>query len=145
MTFVRSPRPEDLERVSRIADSSLKEDYDRELFYHLYEAKNSIFKVAQNESRIIGFICGARGEQHSMRILMLAVKREYRRRGVGSSLIESFLGDCMIQSIKRVELEVRPTNIPAQRFYERWGFQQVGTIEDFYTDGEDCIKMVRFL
>lgn len=58
-------------------------------------------------------------------LLLLAVARDHRRRGVGGRLLDEFVDDGRRQSVTRVHLEVRDGN-PAIAIYERAGFSRVG-------------------
>jgi ribosomal protein S18 acetylase RimI-like enzyme len=40
-------------------------------------------------------------------------------------------------------LEVRVSNLAARRLYEKCGYVAVKTISQYYSDGEDCLLMLR--
>jgi ribosomal-protein-alanine N-acetyltransferase len=73
-----------------------------------------------------------------MEILTVAVEPEYRRQGVGHSLMHRALG---LASVRSVHLEVRESNSAAQGLYRVWGFQPVGRRLGYYEDGEDALLM----
>ncbi|MFW6304253.1 MAG: GNAT family N-acetyltransferase [Candidatus Saliniplasma sp.] len=145
MVFVRTFRLEDVKKVMKIADISLKEEYDEELFLTLYSAWNTGFFVAVQETTIVGFICGTIIPGENARVLMLAVHPLYRRQGIGSTLMDVFIGRCTMDDVNIVVLEVRPTNNVAINFYLKRNFKPVETLEDFYTNGEKALKMVKHL
>ncbi len=145
MVSVRTFRVDDLRKVMKIADESLKEIYDEELFLTLHSAWNTGFYVAVKDNAVIGFICGTIIPTEQARLLMLAVHPLYRRQGVGSTLMSVFVEKCIIEEVKIIVLEVRPTNHVAINFYLRRNFNPVETLEDFYTNGETAIKMVKHL
>jgi ribosomal-protein-alanine N-acetyltransferase len=53
--------------------------------------------------------------------------------------------ECAKKGVRYLTLEVRKSNLPAIRFYEKMGFQITGEINRFYTDGEDAYRMHIFL
>jgi len=83
--------------------------------------------------QIAGFISGrciaVEGE-----ILNLAVKPEFRRQGIGHSLVRVILGRFHRDGVRQVFLEVRESNDAAIFFYQRLGFHQMGRREAYYSD-----------
>jgi len=64
-------------------------------------------------------------------ILFLAVKREYRGRGVAYELARHAIEQLRKRGVSIVELYTRSDNYGAQHVYERLGFEQVA-VEDGY-------------
>lgn len=145
MSPVRKSRRDDLDKVHHIADISLDEDYTGELFIAIKEMWGDGFLVYEINGRIVGFICGTILDQKSVRVLMLAVHPLYRNRGIGSELLQRFVGVSSSMGATRVVLEVRVSSPKAIEFYQKRGFQVTDKLEDFYTNGEDGYKMVRYL
>ncbi len=141
--MIRPFRVSDTEQVSRISDSSLKEDYDTALFYSIYESWNGLFLVAVEDNMVVGFINGLTEANGLSRILMLAVHNDYRYMGIGSALLDNFVSVLSSRGARKVLLEVRPSNLNAIGFYRKKGFRTAGMIRNFYNDGEDGIRMVR--
>jgi ribosomal-protein-alanine N-acetyltransferase len=71
------------------------------------------------------------------RVLMLAVKKEHRNHGLGTMLLNRFLLEGANRGVHIVSLEVRASNLPAIRFYQRLGFIMTGRIPNYYSNGED--------
>ena len=142
MVLIRNFKRKDIEEVIYIAEISLTETYSDELFYSIYNAKNTIFLVAEINNTVVGFLSSIYNSKNA-RLLMLAVHPFYRRRGIGSELMDSFLQLCISKGIKRITLEVRPSNTDAITFYRKRGFITTDILDDFYTDGEKAIKMVK--
>lgn len=75
-------------------------------------------------------------------ITTIAVRKAYRRQGIGEFLLISIIDMAIQMNAKIVTLEVRVSNIPAQALYEKYGFQRVGLRRAYYTDnGEDALLM----
>ena len=60
-------------------------------------------------------------------------------------MMDAFIQTCGMRGMKRMELEVRISNVEAIRFYKRYGFEISQLLPKFYTDGEDGYKMIKFL
>ena len=69
-------------------------------------------------------------------LLLLAVARDHRRRGVGRRLLEEFVGEGRRRGVTRVHLEVRDGN-PAISMYRSAGFSRVGRRPNYYRGGDD--------
>ncbi|MFW5946418.1 MAG: GNAT family N-acetyltransferase [Candidatus Natronoplasma sp.] len=145
MPLIRRFKKEDLEEVQNIADISLKEVYDRNLFITIKELWREGFLVYEINGDVTGFICGVILDSKSVRVLMLAVHPIYRNRGIGSKLLERFTEIALSIGANKIVLEVRTGSRKAIKFYQKRGFQIVNLLEDFYTDGEDGYQMVRYL
>lgn len=79
-------------------------------------------------------------------VLNVAVAPEERRRGHARLLLRSILAFGEHRRMSHVVLEVRPSNLGAQRLYQSLDFRPVGVRPRYYQDnGEDAILMVRML
>lgn len=78
-------------------------------------------------------------------ILNIAVNKAYRRTGIGSKLLEFLFERGSRRGMIDLYLEVRTGNVPAQNFYERFGFSRLSIRKRYYPDGEDAVIMHRRL
>jgi ribosomal-protein-alanine N-acetyltransferase len=76
-------------------------------------------------------------------LLRLAVEPALRGRGLGARLLAEALGRLAALGIRRIWLEVRPSNLTARRLYERHGFRLEGKRRRYYSDGEDALLYAR--
>lgn len=58
--------------------------------------------------------------------LGMALKAEYRGRGIGAELLSALIHELKAQGLRGVSLSVDPANVAAVRLYERFGFKEVG-------------------
>ncbi len=77
-------------------------------------------------------------------ILNIAVDRDCRRRGVGTSLMEGIEERFRHMDASQVTLEVRESNATARSFYKRRGFNEIGRVKAYYPD-EDAVIMSKNL
>ncbi|MCK5757651.1 MAG: ribosomal protein S18-alanine N-acetyltransferase [Clostridiales bacterium] len=76
----------------------------------------------------------------------IAVKKGYRKRGIGKKTINILLDAARKLDVKTVTLEVRESNIAAIGLYEKVGFFKAGRRKKYYTDNfEDAIIMNKVL
>jgi ribosomal-protein-alanine N-acetyltransferase len=79
-------------------------------------------------------------------LLNIAVDPDYRRRGLGRMLLDVVERRGRERGGEQVFLEVRRSNLGAQRLYEAAGFSQCGIRKGYYSDnGEDAILLTRNL
>lgn len=75
----------------------------------------------------------------------IAVHPTWRRQGIGERLLTAILERAHAVKAVSATLEVRVSNLPAQKMYAKFGFIEVGRRKRYYRDGEDALLMtVRF-
>jgi len=101
----------------------------------------SCFWVARFGGEVIGMVGVQRHSENVGEIRRLRVHPEYRRRGVGSLLMETAIAFCRNRSYLKVILDTRIEREPAIRLFEKFGFVHARTREvdarrliDFYLD-----------
>ena len=70
-------------------------------------------------------------------ITAIAVKEEYRGRGIGELLLMGCVELSILRRSKEVTLEVRVTNDLAQSLYKKYGFAVMGVRKRYYTDNNE--------
>ncbi|NMC62039.1 MAG: ribosomal protein S18-alanine N-acetyltransferase [SAR324 cluster bacterium] len=75
-------------------------------------------------------------------ILNFGVAKAWRRKGIGKKFILKAIDDFSRNNIEMVFLEVRESNIAAQKLYRSAGFNIVGCRENYYSNnGERAVLM----
>jgi ribosomal-protein-alanine N-acetyltransferase len=91
--------------------------------------------------QIAGYIV-SRMAANELHINNVAVRVEYRRRGIGSALLTRILEEGQRLDATAAFLEVRAGNSLAQALYERCGFRSVGRRRNYYSAPlEDALIM----
>jgi len=101
------------------------------------------FLVALFDGIPAGYCIGAVSQDNSSEawILRLRVSLPYRRRHIGSDLIDALLAEFSRRRIRRVHLSVAPGNISALALYRKFGFENSAYHEGYFGEGEDRIIM----
>ena len=90
---------------------------------------------------IAGFII-ARETAGELHINNVAVRTEFRRRGIGAALLERILHEARRRKANAAFLEVRSANFAAQALYEKNGFRAIARRADYYSEPcEDAVVM----
>jgi len=135
--FIRRDMPE----VLNIETSSFEFPWSEEDFIATLQQRNCIGMVGEVDGEVVGYIVYEMGKEE-FHILNLAVRPDCRRRGVGNRLIDKIIGKLRHGQRSKIELEVRETNLAAQLFFRRYGFQAESVLKDFYEDTiEDAYSM----
>ena len=75
-------------------------------------------------------------------LISIAVREEYRRRGVGELLLISIIDLVIELDVRLVSLEVRASNTAALSLYGKCGFSKTGLRRGYYSDDkEDAVIM----
>ncbi len=93
------------------------------------------------ESQVVGFI-GYWLIGDEVHISTFAIHPDYRKQGIGESMMVRALRTARARGAALATLEVRVSNWPAIHLYEKLGFEQVGRRAGYYRDnGEDALLM----
>ncbi|HEX4771075.1 MAG TPA: ribosomal protein S18-alanine N-acetyltransferase [Bryobacteraceae bacterium] len=124
-------------RHARVEDTPVLEEIERACFRHDPWIAADFLKrhclVAEVDGRVVGFLVerevypGSDLQPPEREILNLAVLPRYRGMGIGRALLEQEMHAPGIYY-----LEVRESNLTAQRLYRHVGFEEVGRRPYYY-------------
>ncbi len=138
--MIREFRRPDIKRVLEIEEASFKDPYPVNILIDVYNL-GAGFLVAEHDNIIIGYIIfwiRYEGEGH---IISIAVDEYYRRKDVGSRLVEAALKIFKRYNVAQIKLEVRVSNRGAINFYKDNGFAEREVLKNYYEDYEDAVLM----
>ena len=87
---------------------------------------------------VIG-ICVLQVVLDEAQINYFAVRQKYRKRGLGSYLMNYLIMLCKKRKINKLLLEVSQKNIIAEKFYNKFNFSTVGIRRNYYKDGSNAL------
>ncbi|HXQ37502.1 MAG TPA: ribosomal protein S18-alanine N-acetyltransferase, partial [Anaerolineales bacterium] len=131
----------DLDEVMIIERTSFRFPWSTGFFLQELQVACARSILAEIDGRIVGYVLfwmlpGA------LDIHNIAVHVDFRRRGIARVLLGQVVSEAKRQSNVRVMLEVRRSNIQAQKLYESLGFVATGIRKGYYSDdGEDALAM----
>jgi len=139
--MLRRCKENDLNQVLQIERICFKHPYDYFTFLYFLMREPDGFYVAEEDGHIVGYVISSvRGGKGN--IISIAVIPEFRRKGIGSELMEESL-NFLSKRVDCVELQVKVSNIEAISFYRKLGFEEIGFISNYYPDGEDALVMYK--
>jgi len=133
--------PADLDEVMVIERSAFRYPWSSRFFLQELQVQCARSILGEIGGQILGYVLFwlLPGE---IDIHNIAVHTGYRRHGIARLLLQQVIGEARGRSLARVTLEVRRSNIAAQRLYESLGFVTVGLRRGYYSDdGEDALAM----
>lgn len=131
----------DLDEVMLIERTSYRFPWSTNFFLQELQVACARAILAEIDGRIVGYVLfwllpGA------VDIHNIAVHVDYRRRGIARLLLDKVTAEARRQSALRVLLEVRRSNVAAQKLYASSGFVTTGVRKGYYSDdGEDALAM----
>lgn len=130
---IRPARNDDIEGIYRIEAESFSQPWCRENFIDEMNIFFSTIIVAEGREGVIGYAVAWKvlNEIHLNRI---AVKKEYRRKGVGVLLLNDITMRLCAAGPGVILLEVREKSIGVRAFYLSQGFRENGIRKNYYTD-----------
>jgi ribosomal-protein-alanine N-acetyltransferase len=132
----------DLDSIVSIERQAFSTPWPRSAFVgEIHDRSWSRVIVAQSGQEVVGFMIYwiVATELH---LLNLAVRSDWRRRGIGRSLTDLLLADAESQKRTGVLLELRVSNLPAFNLYQSMGFEKLAVRPGYYSDNdEDALVM----
>jgi ribosomal-protein-alanine N-acetyltransferase len=121
----------DIAQVAAIEQTAFSQPWSEHAFLESLANESTCFLVAEEERAIAGY-AGMYLSFEEGEITNVAVAERFRKNGVGEALIRKLLLDAPALGVDRIMLEVRISNEPAIRLYEKCGFHRIGTRKGFY-------------
>lgn len=148
MMRIRSATLEDIPQIQVLeAQSSTAAHWNAAQYDALFakDAPRRIALVAQDDRPLIGFLI-ARFLAGEWEIENIVVDERHKQRGIGTTLVRRLLSEAQAAGATSAILEVRESNAPARRLYEKTGFTSEGRRSSYYLDPvEDAILYRRSL
>ncbi len=133
---------DDIEQVLAIEHQSFTVPWSRDSFvFEMTQNDSSVYFVGEIGGEIVCY-CGAWFVLDQATITNIAVLPSYRGQKLGDTLFHHMLDYAKKAGIHQLSLEVRVSNLAAQRLYKKHGFTFGGTRKGYYSDNlEDAYVM----
>ena len=139
---IAAMRLEDLDFVQAIERASFSSPWPPNAYRSELETNRlANYLVARADGEIVGY-GGMWLMVDEAHITTFAVHPAWRRQRIGERLLLAFLDLALARQAHEATLEVRLSNLPARRLYEKYGFRPVGLRPRYYSDdNEDALIM----
>jgi [ribosomal protein S18]-alanine N-acetyltransferase len=137
----RLASPDDLDAVVAIEEASFNNPTTRDWYEGELKRPDVCFiYVLRTESEPVAGFCAFWLIVDQAHINNLAIRPELRGRGLGTQLLESIIREARHLGATSLTLEVRRSNLAAQRLYAKAGFYEQSVRKNYYTQPvEDAI------
>jgi ribosomal-protein-alanine N-acetyltransferase len=149
--FIKKCSLEDLDGVIEVNERELPEDYPYFFYKSILDNYPESFLVAQNaKGDIIAYIMWRVEKAPSVNslkyvnkahLVSVAVSEQYRRKGIGTTLLANSMSAMKRYKIQDYVLEVRVSNYIAIKLYEKFDFKIEGVKKHYYRDSENAYFM----
>lgn len=135
----------DLEQVLALENVSFPSPWTRDGFLVSLKAPFGQAWVLLDRSlgtrAVVGYLCFWEHDGY-IQVVNICVDPLRRRQGLGRVMMDFAVSWAGLRKKKKVRLEVRRSNHPAQSLYLSLGFKRVGVRAGYYTDtGEDALLL----
>jgi len=144
---LRAFRPADLEDLYRIDQACFAPgiSYTREALDDFIGSRRSKTWIAEEKEEIVGFLIAELEAPRAAHIVTIDVVENWRRRHVGSLLMDAAENWAWEQNLVLVYLETSENNVSARSFYEARGYKKVDDVLNYYADGASAWIMLKWL
>lgn len=134
----------DLDKIAPILLTEFDDFWSVDVFKSELLNPNSKYLVAKKENEIIGF-AGIWKAVDDIHITNIVVKKSFRNKGIGSIILKQLIEISKLEkNINSITLEVNIKNVPAQKLYEKFGFENVGIRKKYYNNMDDAIIYTKY-
>jgi ribosomal-protein-alanine N-acetyltransferase len=128
----------DLDAVAELEADTFTNPWTRDMLER--ELRQSdvarVYVVRLPVQRVAAF-CACWLVYDELHINTIAVSANLRRQGIATALMRFLLAEGAAHGARRTFLEVRRSNVPAQRLYETLGFKETGVRKNYYSHPEE--------
>lgn len=139
---IRKMEIADVDQVMEVERVSFTTPWTTDIFYQeIVDNQYAYYYVIEWNGRIVGYV-GTWVVLEDAQVTNIAIMPELRGNKLGEKLFQYMLLQIKQIGATRLSLEVRESNIPAQKLYRKFGLVPGGIRKNYYTDNqEDAIVM----
>ena len=139
-------QPAHIRAIAALEQANFSTPWDEASIRAELENSLALWLIAEGgDGAVLGYV-GSQSCFEDADILNVCVAPEARRRGLAEALMLELERRLLPKGVEKITLEVRASNEPAIRLYEKLGYFQVGTRKNYYEKPrEDALIMQKQL
>jgi len=143
--LITNAKRSDISDILVIENFCFAEDaFSKSQFDYLITKSNGAFYVIKSDSKIIAYICLLFNiTTRNVRLYSLAIHPDYRKRKLGSMLMQESIKFAVKCNANKISLEVNIYNNVALSLYKKFNFKTKRIKTNYYHDGSDAYYMVK--
>jgi len=136
----------DLDEIYNLERRSFKKDsFSKDLILNLIIKNTYFFKLVDDEisNNIVGFIIIIQDREDRVNLINLLIRKNNQNKGCGTYLLNYVMKKVKkMHYIKTIVLNVNSKNRAAIKLYQKFNFQIVQKIENYYRQKESAYLMI---
>ncbi len=128
---IEKAAPADGKAIYEIGTLCFSDAWREETVFHDMEGDYSCYFIAKVDEEIVGYGCfwfiADEGQ-----LVNIGVHPDYRRLGIGEAILTRGIEEARAKGMRTMFLEVRVSNLGAQKMYEKFDFQNLGLRKKVY-------------
>ena len=139
---IRKMTAADVAQIAELEKVCFSDPWSEKSIASELENDLSVWLVAVEGETVAGYV-GSQSVLGETDMMNIAVSPDYRRRGIGEKLVTELVTQLKAGGNRSLMLEVRASNTPAQKLYEKLGFQMVGRRPRYYHNPKEDALILR--
>lgn len=143
--MIRSISKRDTKQLAELDKVCFAVPWSEQAFIDETENELANYIIAEDNGAVIGYV-GYWKVVDEGHITNIAVSPDCRRKGIASEMLSRIIKSAYDDNLYLLTLEVRKSNIAAQKLYEKFGFEPLGERKNYYhLPTEDAVIMTLML
>ena len=130
----------DLDSIKNILEIDFDDFWNYNILKSELKKNNAYYIIAKENEEILGF-AGIIDTVEQYEITNIVVKKDYRKKGVGTLLLNNIIDYVKSSKKRKIYLEVNTKNKSAIALYKKHGFIECGLRKKYYNNTDDAILM----
>ena len=134
----------DAEALALLERACFTDAWSKEMVVATLQRRDFCGVILHLDGECVGYVLGLSLFENA-EILRIAIAPDYRKRGLGAQLLDAFIALVKKRGAREIFLEVRESNLAAQRLYLSRAFEKFHLRERYYSNGENAVEMKKTL
>lgn len=130
----------DFASIESVLTSQFDDFWTTSILKQELQNPNSRYFVAIQDDSVLGF-AGIWKSVDEYHITNIVVRKDLRKKGIGSQLLEKLIEVAKSEKVTSLTLEVNTNNLSAKKLYKKYGFQILGIRKKYYHQTDDALIM----
>jgi ribosomal-protein-alanine N-acetyltransferase len=133
---------EDINCILELFSSDFEDGWNKNQLSSSFDSGLFLCVGAFDNEKLVGVIC-ASSSIDTADIESVVVKKEFRRKGIASLLINELINLLEKENITKILLEVRESNLKAISLYKKHNFKEISVRKKYYANGENALIFIK--
>lgn len=135
-------KPEHVAQVAALEKICFSDPWSERSVASELENELAYWLVALEGETVAGYI-GSQTVMEETDMMNVAVHPDFRRKGIAEALVDGLVAALKEKGSRCLTLEVRASNEPAKKLYEKLGFAQIGRRPKYYRNPREDALILR--